>query len=173
MEIRPAERLILIMLTDLLDAAKAKTRIDTALVRKAVAQGHFWALDWDMPFVDAYDDMRAVVDEVAEILELHAVLEASYAALPARERERIGAVEPLAFHGFDAEREGAQHEIARFLIAEMGRFPAFEGRALDAPAPTLAASRALLRALRAARPGEALTTQTRLTAEELRAILAG
>jgi uncharacterized protein YfbU (UPF0304 family) len=171
MELRPAERLILLLLGDVHQALKIQGDIDTGFLRKAILQGQFWALDWEMPGA-RYDASHEVVEDVVKILDLHAILEASWEALEPKHRADIQMPERLRFSGFNAAEEQPHYDIARFLIEEMGRFPQFKGRRLDAPAPTLARARSMLRALHQLRPDEELTTRVRLNAGELRELLA-
>jgi uncharacterized protein YfbU (UPF0304 family) len=170
--VTPAQRLTLIMLSDLLDGLKIETTVNTPLLRKAVLQGHFWALDWEMPFLRTCDDRHCVVNEVVEALQLFTVLEASFSALPQADKDEMRRLAEPSFHGFCPATEAQHHDVARFLILDMGRFPAFRDRNLESPEPTLERTRTLLRKFRR-RSNQPLSIAQSLSAAELRDVLAG
>jgi len=166
----PAQRLTVLMLSDLLDGLKIQTELNPRLIRKMIEQGHLWALDWEMPFLRSHDDTHSVVNEVVEVIELYALLEASFSALPKHDKDEIGRLAKPVFVGFCPATEAQHHEVARFLILDMGRFPAFHDRPLDAPKPTLQRARTLLHKLQRL-SGEPVASAKRLTAGELRELL--
>jgi uncharacterized protein YfbU (UPF0304 family) len=146
MDIKPAERLALIMLADIYEhlGIQADTGLDTKFLRNALHGGHDWALEWDMSgIVSVEPKPSTLAGEVADILQMYISVENSYAALSDAERATIEDWR-VKFPGFDGNNEGAHMSVARFLIEDMGRFAEFKNRALNSHSHTLSRARAML-----------------------------
>ena len=74
----PAERLIVMMLADLMEAVKAKSEIDPVLVKELVTSNNEWALTWEYSGIfDESVRSEADVDETADILDMWSGIERS------------------------------------------------------------------------------------------------
>lgn len=172
MELRPAERLILLMLSEIYDHLGIDGETDTKLLRGAIFGGHGWALDWDMPGVTQVEETdRAIVSEVVDFLDMYDMIELSLADLSAADCAALPDWK-LRFRGFDGNNETTYMSVARFMVAEMGRFSAFKGRDFNSHAPVVDRARAMYRVYEPLRPGTAHRNPPRLTLDDLKAIAA-
>ena len=172
MEIRPVERLILTMLTEIYDNLKIKGEIDASLVRSALYGGHSWVFDWEMPGISKVEDKpERLVRETVNILDMYDFLELSFADLG--QDDRVGIDDwRVRFPGFDGNNETDHMGIARFFIEELGRFDRFKGRSLNSHHPTLDRARAMLRTFEPIRAATGMRGDLpRLTADEIRQII--
>jgi uncharacterized protein len=112
MEIRPVERLILIMLSEIYEKVGCEG-VNAKFVREALYDGHDWAFEWQFQglFPEPVEERIAV--EVCDILDMWRIIEE---------------VSDEKFPGFDSNREGRHASVARFFTDEMGRFEWFKGR---------------------------------------------
>jgi hypothetical protein len=78
-ELRPAEKLILLMLTDLMEGAKIDSEIDPAFIRKAVINDHAWAISWEYSRVEEGAQNPAEVEDVVSILNAWRMIEQGFA----------------------------------------------------------------------------------------------
>lgn len=137
MKLSSGERLILVMLADLLKATKANGEINPDLVLEAVTSGHFWALKWEYPGVfDSEDDSDEVVKETADILDMCRIVENSINDLEQSDRGTIPTTHRQLFFGFDANNE-PHYGVARTLIETLGRWEEFKGRSLNSHYPVI------------------------------------
>jgi uncharacterized protein len=137
MQFRDGEKLIVIMLADLLEAGKVKGEIDPDFVREAITSDHMWALRWKYPGIyhEGGDDPEEV-KETADILDMCRIIEGSIAHLDEAERNTISEDDRKVFFGFDGNHE-PHIGIARMFIEKLGRWEEFKGRALNAHMTTL------------------------------------
>jgi uncharacterized protein len=141
----PGQKLIILMLSDLIEHLKVKTDTDTKLVREAIHSGNLWALEWGMPGVfHGHETSTAVVDEAANVLVMWERLEQSYENLSKADKESLAANDDLSFHGdkvrfpgFDGNNESEHLSAANFLINVLDRFEHFKGRDLNAHMQTI------------------------------------
>lgn len=172
MEIRPVERLILTMLTEIYDNLKIKGEVDASLVRSALFGGHSWVFDWEMPGIAKVEEKpERLVRETVDILDMYDFLELSYADLEPDDRAGIDDWR-IRFPGFDGNNETDHIGIARFFVEELGRFERFRGRDLNSHHPTLDRARAMLKTFEPIRSTTGMRGGLpRLTAEEIRQIV--
>jgi uncharacterized protein YfbU (UPF0304 family) len=136
------EKVIVLMLRDVMKQLKMKRgEIDVDLVAKAIFGGHYWALKWGMQGVfHDHADRPQDVRFVADVLDMWSFVEASYAALSAKDKERVATeAHPFGRHvtfvGFDGNNEAELYTIARFLVEDMNRFGEFKGREFNSHSP--------------------------------------
>ena len=95
------ERLIVMMLCDLYRAPRDREfeSHDVALISKAVANGHLWALDWKYgELLTDFEYTRETVRETADILEMWRMVEIAFNRLSAEEQEEITSALELPSH---------------------------------------------------------------------------
>jgi uncharacterized protein YfbU (UPF0304 family) len=127
------EKLIAFMLADVMTTLDPERGRVADLVQRAIAGGHYWALDQEMREIfhdrrDSLDDVRFVLD----VLDMWDLLELSFEALSDEGRARLAEAVPHAgevqFHGFHTIHEENYLRIAGVLIKDQGRFSRFHDR---------------------------------------------
>ncbi len=148
MELRPVEKLMLLMLSEIYDALKINGEVDTAFLREAIFNGHGWAIDWKMSGIASSEETpKEVVTDVVNALNMYRIMEQSFNALTEAEREQVEDSFLLKFHGFDGNNETEHMSVAQMLVHTMGRFTEFAGRDMNSHAPTVDRTRLMHRAL--------------------------
>lgn len=173
MEIRPVDRLALLMLADIHQHLGLKSETDAAFLRSALYAGHDWAIDWQWPGIaDVKPVSNDVVTQVVNILDMYHLLELSYADLG--EDEKTGISEhDVQFGGFDGNNETSHMSTARFLIEDMGRFERFKGRSLNSHSPSVYRDLNMYEAFKPIRAATASRAGLpRLSAEEITQVIA-
>lgn len=137
MKITDGEKLIAIMLADLLEASEVDGEVEPKFVREAITSGHLWALKWKYPGIfHGEEDTDEEVSETADILDMCRVVENSIHELNDTERDTIPERDREVFYGFDGNNE-PHYGIASMFIETMGRWDEFAGRPLNSHMPTL------------------------------------
>lgn len=148
------EKLITLMLTDVIERLGIKTNTNIDLVRNVIYGGHYWALGWEMPGIfHGHIDKRSRVSFVVDILDMWDFLEESFDKLSDTDKARLAeAAVPFGNHvrfpGFDGNYESEYLSIARFLIDDLSRFSRFKDKKHDMNShhPTLETYGAMYRA---------------------------
>ena len=148
------EKLITIMLADVIKGLNIKTETNIDLVKNVIYGGHYWALGWEMPglfhnHIDKYSRVSFVVD----VLDMWSFLEEAFEKLDDQDKSRLTELaaplgEHVYFLGFDGNNEADYMHIARFMIIDLSRFSRFRDRKndLNSHHPTLEAYRKMYRA---------------------------
>jgi uncharacterized protein YfbU (UPF0304 family) len=170
------EKLIAVMLTDLIKKLDIDVEIDVDLVQKVIYGGHYWALGWEMPGIfHGHADKQARVRFVVDVLDMWEFLEEAFEALGdnekawlAKEADPFG--EHVSFPGFDGNNESEHLGIARFLIEDLQRFGRFRNghRDLNSHHPTL---ETYGRMVRAVEPIRNTLIGRRMNASEVAAVI--
>ena len=145
MHLSNAERLILIMLSEIHESLKIKSGIEPQFVKEAIYSGNEWGLAWKYSGVFGKDkeETPPVVKEVCDILDMWSCVEHSLNRLTEQEKLTILAEADatsfdIKFVGFDGNNESAYMNVAHFLIKDLERFQTFEDRAdLNSHCPVL------------------------------------
>jgi uncharacterized protein YfbU (UPF0304 family) len=125
------EKLIAVMLSDLIKKLGVNVETDVDLVQKVIYGGHYWALGWEMPGIfHGHADKQARVGFVVDVLDMWEFIEESYEDLSDPDKARLAEeADPFGknpiFRGFDGNNEGEYRSIARFLIEDLDRFSRF------------------------------------------------
>jgi hypothetical protein len=172
------EKLITVMLADVIKGLKLKTDTDVQLVEKVIYGGHYWALGWDMPGIfHGHADKKSRVTFVVDVLDMWTFMEEAFEVLSEEDRKRLAAEagpygEHVQFPGFDGNYEGEHYSIARFLVDDMNRFSRFKDpkRDLNSHHPTLETYGQMLRVFE---PIRRTLVGRRMSVEELAAVLNG
>jgi uncharacterized protein YfbU (UPF0304 family) len=144
MEMSNGEKLIAIMLADIMQANGITGEVDPAFIKEAISGGHLWALEWQ--YSGLFHDEEPgdeVVQETADILSMCSFLEYSINELDATDRATIPEHDRTVFEGFDANNE-PHYGVARMMIEEMGRWTEFKGRPINSHAQILHRYRQML-----------------------------
>lgn len=168
------EKLIATMLSELIEKLPVEVETDTALVRKVILGGHYWALGWEMPGIfHGHVDKQTRVRFVVDVLDMWSFIEEAYETLSADEKERLAReADPFGanvqFRGFDGNNEGELLSIARFLVDDLDRFSRFRSRSLNSHSPTVDGNRRMVAAFE---PIRRTLIGRRLSVDELVTIL--
>lgn len=172
MDLRPADKLIILMLSEIYDHLGVQGETDTDFLRSAIFGGHNWALDWRLPGITQTETAPpAVVSETVNLLEMYDMLERSFDALGPEDRADIEAW-TIEFRGFDGNNETTHMSVAQFLVEKMDRFARFAGREFNSHAPSLGMAGRMFEVYEPLRAGVGLRRDPRLNADELRRISA-
>ena len=175
-QLSDGEKLIAVMLADVLKGLKVESGVDVGLVEKVIYGGHYWALGWEMPglfhgHVDKQNRVRFVVD----VLDMWEFLEEAFERLTDADKARLAKdCEPFGkqvdFPGFDGNNEAEHLSIARFLINDLERFSRFRQghRDLNSHHPTLESYGRMVRAFEPIRRN---LVGRRMSVEELTTVL--
>jgi uncharacterized protein len=150
-EFTDGEKMIILMLCDLMKHHKVKGDTDIDFVASAIFGGHQWGLKWELTGVfHNHVDSPQVVKEVASFLDMWSFIEHGYAELTKKEKEQIEKdAAPFGrnvmFRGFDGNNESEYVGVARFFIKNMGRFSVLEDRDLNSHMPLVDAYRRMYR----------------------------
>lgn len=145
------EKLIALMLTDVIEKLGIKSDTDTQLVKNVIYGGHYWALGWEMPGIfHGHIDKRSRVNFVVNVLDMWDRLEEGFEKLSDQDKARLENAAGLfgkdvRFPGFDGNNETEYMSIARFVIDDLRRFSRFQSRKndLNSHHPTLDAYAAM------------------------------
>ncbi len=166
----PVETLHTHILCEILKAVKPKSEADPDFIRAALYDGQAWAIRWESPgLVDAHASTQQTVRDVADTLQMWEAIEEAYEHLGAKDRDLVAEQadsfgKDPRFPGYDANNETEHFGVARFMIAEMGRFSRFAGRDLNSHWPSVETYRRMLAVFQRLRQKQA---GRRLTAAEL------
>lgn len=137
MKLSDGEKLIALMLADIMEAGRVKGDIDPSFVKTAIAGDDLWALRWKYDALFHNEGPSdAVVDETAKIMTMCRVLENSIAELDPAERDTIPARQRRVFVGFDGNEE-PHFGVATMLVKELDRFTEWADRPLNAHSRTI------------------------------------
>jgi uncharacterized protein YfbU (UPF0304 family) len=132
------EKMLILMMGDLYKQLQIKdAEMQPGFLADVIYGGHYWAPKWEMNGVfhdhaDSPDDLKHVVN----VLDMWTFMEEAYEVLSSDEKalivQEVGSwATDVKFAGFDGNEEGAQMQIARFLVDKMNRFTRFKGRTLN------------------------------------------
>ena len=158
MNLSKAEKLILIMLSDLHTKLKVEGDIDPDFVRSAIFTDNLWGLEWKYTGIFEGGETPAHVRELCDILGMWDCLELSWERLSPSDRADVAAdAAPFGgdvrFPGFDGNHEGEYLNAMAFLVDELDRFSRFKGReSLNSHMPSLETHRRMETAFKAIRP---------------------
>lgn len=131
------EKLITLMLTDVIEKLRIETDTNINLVRNVIYGGHYWALGWEMPGIfHGHIDKRSRVSFVVDVLDMWDFLEAAFEKLSDDEKAQLAELsnpwgKHVRFPGFDGNYETEYMSIARFLVDDLSRFSRFRDRKHD------------------------------------------
>jgi uncharacterized protein YfbU (UPF0304 family) len=135
-----AEKLMTVMLAEILEGIKTKGEIEPEFVKEAIFRNHLWALEWKYQglFADSADATPPEVSFVVDVLDMWSFIERGYKDLSKADKARVEAEVPYGgrFEGFDGNNETEYMSIARFLVEQLDRFTEFKGREFNSHMPS-------------------------------------
>ncbi|MGO4402196.1 YfbU family protein [Achromobacter sp. PAB15] len=143
MKLTSAEKLSLVMLSELYEKLGVNGEVDADFVKSAIFSGNTWALTLGMPGIvgDDGEDTPPNVLYVMEVMDMWESIEHSIQNLDDKQREDLNRrAAPYGvtskFEGFDGNNEGELMGIAKFLVEKMHRFSSFTGRSFNSHGPS-------------------------------------
>jgi uncharacterized protein YfbU (UPF0304 family) len=134
------EKLIAMMLAELIEKTGLPVETDVAHVQKAIVGGHYWSLAMEMPGIfHGHTDKQTRVRFVTDVLDMWTFIEEAHEKLSDDERadlEKAGFTH-VTFPGFDGNNEGEYLSIARHWTDDLSRFGRFDGRSLNSHHPVV------------------------------------
>lgn len=116
------ERLIAVMLAEVMEALKLDREIDPALVKSLVINNDGWALKRKYSGIfDSETPSDEVISETTDILWMWGIIESSIDKLSGAEADEAKGWHWAAFNGFDANND-SHYGVARTMIEELGEF---------------------------------------------------
>lgn len=147
MKMSDGEKLVAMMLTDLLKRIGGEGEIDPDFVAEAITSGHLWALKREYSGVFSVDETDdAVVSQVHAILGMSRAVEHSIDNLKPEERDTIPADALQIFVGFDGNYETDHYSTAQFMVEKLGMYEELKARQMNSHAPMLPTYERQLRA---------------------------
>ncbi|MCL8385149.1 YfbU family protein [Xanthobacter aminoxidans] len=134
MKFSPAERLIVVMLAEVLEKVGGHSEIDPSFVKSAALSNNEWAITWDHGWLSEDSCDPSVVKETTDIMNAWLRIERSVDGLSKSERGAliadVGDESWIKFDGFDGNNDD-HYGVATFIVEEMNRFGEFKGRSLN------------------------------------------
>ena len=136
MKMSDGERLIVVMLAEIMQAMKLSGEIDPTLILNLAYDGDDWAIKrkYHGLFIDE-TPTKEQVSETTDILWMWGIIEHSLAKLTGREAEEAKGWRSTEFEGFDGNHDD-HYGIAQTLIHSLGEFEDFKKRELNSHSQT-------------------------------------
>ena len=168
MKLSDGERLIVVMLAEVMQEMGLNHEIDPTLVKKLAIDHDDWAIAAKYHGIfDGEAPSDAEVTETHDILSMWSWIEHSIRELEGADADEAAGFHHTQFSGFDGNND-AHFGIAHTMINDLGYYDEFAGRPLNSHSrATLARYRAMLPKYKAAMDGHA---GGELSLDELRAI---
>lgn len=143
------EKVIALMLADLMDHLKVRDGIDTSLLKAALYDGHTWAFDIACPGLTMPEADPSLHPFVFSVLSMWTEIERSVKDLSKAERAKFAKqAQPFGDNpklpGFDGNHETELFSIAKFTVEHLGRFEWFKKRSMNSHWPMASTYRSML-----------------------------
>lgn len=131
MQMTNAERLLGIMLAEIMEEMNLHREVDPTFVKTALINHDEWSIPWKYSyFHDEESASDGEVQETARILSMMSFLEYSVRELDAAEQAEFADEDALRFTGFDGNND-RHHGIAHTMVNDLDRFSQFKGRTMN------------------------------------------
>lgn len=131
MKMSDGERLIAVMLAEIMEALKLNNEIDPSLVKTLVYDNDGWALRRKYSgLFGSEPPPEEVVKETGDILWMWGIIEHSIKRLTGDDAAEAAGWHWSTFSGFDGNND-PHHGVARTMIEDLGEFQDFKGRGLN------------------------------------------
>lgn len=136
MNLSDGERLIVVMLAEVMKELKLNHEIDPELILKLAYGGDDWAIGRKYSgLVNSQEPTDALVKETGDILWMWGIIEHSLTRLEDDEATQAGEWRNTQFGGFDGNND-RHYGVAHTMINELGEFGDFLGRGLNSHSQT-------------------------------------
>lgn len=166
MQLSNGEKLLAIMLADIMEAGSIDGEIEPAFVKNAIFSDQMWSLRWQYGGLFNSDEADPpAVQETASILTMCSYVEYSIKQLTPSERSELADDADNVFVGFDGNHDD-HYGIADTFINKMNRWDEFKGRYLNSHHTVMPKYLRMVEVFQAIGP-----TDGGLTLDEIKAIL--
>ena len=122
MKLTDGERLIAVMLAEVMEALKLNRELDPALLKSLVINNDGWALRRKYSGIfESEAPSDEVVKETTDILWMFGIIESSIDRLTGDDAEEAKSWHYSQWHGFDGNND-PHYGVARTMIEELGEF---------------------------------------------------
>ncbi len=131
MKLTDGERLITVMLSEVMEHLDLDGELDPSLIKKLVCGGDEWALKRKYSGIFGCEPPAdGVVSETTDILWMWGIIESSIAKLEGAEAETAKGWHYTNFGGFDGNND-PHYGVAQTMVRELGEFADFAHRDLN------------------------------------------
>ncbi len=131
MNLTDGERLLAVMLAEMMEAMKLNNEIDPSLIKTLVCNGDDWAIKRKYSGIFASESPTdEQVTETTNILWMWGIVEHSLAELTGAQADEAKGWHWTSFGGFDGNNDD-HYGIAHTMINELGEFQDFKDRGLN------------------------------------------
>ncbi len=144
MQMTDSERLLAVMLADLMSGLGIQGEVDAGLIKRHVINGDLWAIKMSYPGIFPTEGPSdEIVEETIDIISMMSYIEYSVSTLTDEQQAEFAGIAKARFRGFDGNND-PHYGVAETLIKDLGRFSEFKDRALNSHSQaTLASYRAM------------------------------
>lgn len=136
MKLSDGERLIAVMLAEVMEAMGLNQEIDPTLVKTLVFNNDGWALKRAYPGLFSSEPPNdGVVSETTDILWMWGIIEHSLEQLSGDEADEAATWRHTSFSGFDGNND-PHYRVAHTMINKLDEFQDFAGRTLNSHTQT-------------------------------------
>ncbi|KVF67331.1 hypothetical protein WJ15_04975 [Burkholderia cepacia] len=149
MKMSNSEKLITVMLCEIMEHLNINSEVDPDFVKDAILDDHLWAFEWKYHgiFGENGDPTPQYVSFVADVLDMWSFIERGYDNLSDVDKAQVKSEAPFGFskfEGFDGNNETEYMSVARFLVEKLNRFTEFKGRSFNSHMPSVQRYREML-----------------------------
>lgn len=132
MNMTDGERLITVMLADLMIAMNVPSEIDPDVVKQLVIDNDIWALQYAHPGIFSGEEgpSEEVVRETADILGMYTFIDYSIKKLPADQQADFVDNRKAWYRGFDGNHD-PHSGVAHTFVDQLNRFSEYKDRLVD------------------------------------------
>lgn len=136
MKLTDGERLLTVMLTEVMEALQLNREIDPALIKTLACNGDDWAIKRKYSGIFTRDPVDPeIVSETTNILWMWGIVEDGLSKLTGSDADEAKTWFATEFYGFDGNND-PHYGVAHTMINELGEFAEFKDRALNSHTQT-------------------------------------
>ena len=136
MKFSDSERLITIMLAEIMEELNLNKELDPTLIKALASSGDEWAIK--RRYLGIFPDETSsneIVKETTDMLWMWGLVENSISQLSGSEADEAKRWDGTSFSGFDGDND-AHYTVAQTLVDKLGEFREFEGRVVNSHSAT-------------------------------------
>lgn len=131
MQMSDGERLIAIMLAEVMEHLDISQEIDPTLLKSLLINNNMWAIKGKYSgFFSSEPASDTVVSETTNILWMWGIIEGSLGKLTGDDAQEAGSWKLTSFSGFDGNNDD-HYGVAQTMIEELDEFQSFKNRSLN------------------------------------------
>jgi hypothetical protein len=136
MELKDSERLIIFMLSEIMEAMNLNQEIDPSLIKTLITHGDDWAIKHTYPGIFPSESTdQETLKQTRDILWMWSLIEHGIANLQGAQAAEAATWHYSSFAGFDGNNDD-HYGVAVTFIDVLGEFSDFKGRELNSHTQT-------------------------------------